>query len=83
MLAFGGKQSRQGNLTPRTLNSLSAITAEQAHEAEEEEWEREMRDWRGEDGVCLISLILFNEIFLWISLCFTSGAMLIRIFTFA
>lgn len=56
MLAFGGKQSRQGNLTPRTLNSLSAITAEQAHEAEEEEWEREMRDWRGEDGVCLIFL---------------------------
>lgn len=43
---FTGRQ--QGNLTPRTLNSLSAIAG---HEGEEEDWEREMRDLRGDDEV--------------------------------
>lgn len=45
---YTGTGRQQGNLTPRTMNSLSAIAG---HEGEEEDWEREMRDLRGDDEV--------------------------------
>ncbi|KAI0053885.1 YTH-domain-containing protein [Auriscalpium vulgare] len=44
--AYGQGARQQGNLTPRTLNSLSAIAGQ---EGEEEDWEREMRGLRNED----------------------------------